>query len=439
MTTSSETDAAAATPSRWAKPPLGPRTLTILFVSASLIGAAFALIKPLLGHGHGFGDYATWYAIGQRVLTGGDIYSTEPDGALAFLYPPVAALVLAPFCLLGVEMLVLFLVLANIASWWVAIKLSERLSGVDGEKAWWVIALPSALWLAYIIEIFQLGQPNLLLLAIMLAGLALLQSRRGWSAGTMFAAAAALKAFPVAILPYLLWRRRWAAAASMVLCSIVFLVLVPAPFRGFQRNLQDLKTWSHGMVFSTSEKGFGQRPDQNWSWKNQSLIAVTHRYLRPLNAEAEDPHAAPIYVNLLNLSYDQANLVLAVIVGLIGVGFVVTLPPERRRTPASDGAEFALLITLMTIASPLARGYYFVWLLFPLTVLIDRAVGDPDPRARRLTWRLIVISLVLFSVGNNLVTIRWPQALGNSLWASAVMMGALIWHMRRAAKPATLA
>jgi hypothetical protein len=96
-------------------------------------------------------------------------------------------------------------------------------------------------------------------------------------------------------------------------------------------------------------------------------------------------------------------------------------------------------VTLMTIASPLARAYYFVWLLFPLTLLINHAVTDPDPKVRRLTWRLIVISLVLFTAGNSLITLHWPQALGDSLWASAVIIGALVWQMRRTAKPAALA
>src|SRR5208283_1414630 len=157
----------------------------------------------------------------------------------------------------------------------------------------------------FIWDMFDLGQPNLMLLAIVLAGLFLLQGGRQGSAGAMFGMAAALKAFPIAILPYLIWRRRWVSAGSMILVTVACLFLVPAPFRGFERNLAEVKTWAQGMVFSASQKGFGQRPEQNWSWKNDSLIAVTHRFVRPVNAEAEDPKAPPLYVNVLNLSYDQ--------------------------------------------------------------------------------------------------------------------------------------
>jgi hypothetical protein len=297
------------------------------------------------------------------------------------------------------------------------------------------VALPSVIALPFIWDMYDLGQPNLMLLAIMLAGLALMAARRAWPAGFMFGAAAALKAFPIAIFPYLLWRRRWKAAASMAIFTAFFLLLAPAPFRGFERNLAEVKTWANGMVFSAGEKGFGQRPEQNWGWKNNSLIAMVHRYTRPINAEAEHPEYPPVYVNALNLTYDQANVVLAVVAVIIGAGFVALLPPERRRTPASDGAEYALLIALMTIASPLARAYYFVWLLFPFTVLVYRAALDPDRGVRRWSAGLLAASLALFTIGVSIGPPHILQALGNMFWACAIIIGALAWLMRRSMAP----
>ncbi len=73
----------------------------------------------------------------------------------------------------------------------------------------------------------------------------------------MFALAAAIKVFPVAVFPYLLWRRQWATAASMAIFVGIFLFVVPAPVRGFQHNLTELKTWYQGMVGTSSEKGSG--------------------------------------------------------------------------------------------------------------------------------------------------------------------------------------
>jgi alpha-1,2-mannosyltransferase len=88
---------------------------------------------------------------------------------------------------------------------------------------------------------------------------------------------------------------------------------------------------------------------------------------------------------------------------------------------------------LMTIASPLARAYYFVWLLFPFTVLADRAALDPDPQVRRtLAWALAA-SIGLFTVGVSLGPPHLLQALGNMFWATAILAAALAWLMRRSA------
>jgi len=408
--------------------------MLILFIAASLILAAIPLAPELFGAGNDM-DYPLWYWAGRQVLTGGDLHALDENKTFAFLYPPFAAVMLAPFSLFGRAFSILCIVLVNIASWWAAATLSDRLSGEKGPKAWWVVALPSLLSMPLIIDTFNLGQPNLMLLALMLAGLALLQSERQWSAGAMFALAASLKAFPVAILPYLLWRRRWRAAAAMAIGVGVFLLIVPAPFRGFERNLQEMKAWIEGMVLSANQDGYGQRPSLSWSWKNNSIVAVTHRLLRPLNAEAADPLAKPIYVNILDLSYQQVNRVLLAIAGLIGVGFCAVLPPERRRTLRSDAAEFALLLSLMTIASPIAYAYYFVWLLFPITVLVYRAALEPCAKARRTTWGLLAIALALFAISPLYGHAHWPQAVGNWFWATGIIAGALVWHMRRSLAP----
>ncbi|HXQ16278.1 MAG TPA: glycosyltransferase family 87 protein [Caulobacteraceae bacterium] len=436
--TSLESAGASEVPAaRWTKPPLGPHTLLILFVLANLILCALPLVPQLFLHGKGK-DYPLWYQVGHQVLTGGDLYP-KTGQTFAFLYPPFAAVLLAPFSLFGRAFSIFCIDLVNVASWFAAAKLSDRLADGAGRKAWWVIALPSVISLPFIWDMYDLGQPNLMLLAMVLAGLTLLRDGREWSAGAMFALAAALKAFPIAIFPYLIWRRRWRAAIGMAVMTAVFLLLVPAPLRGFERNLAEVKTWAGGMIFSASEKGFGQRPEQNWGWKNNSVVAVVHRYVRPINAEAEKPEAKPLYVNVLDLTYNQANLVLAVVVGLVGLGFVASLPPQKRRTPGSDAAEYALLIALMTVASPLARAYYFVWLLFPFTLLVYRATADPDARMRRvLTWALAA-SIGLFTAGVAIASPHILPALGNMFWATAILIGALVWLMRHSMLPSSSA
>ena len=105
------------------------------------------------------------------------------------------------------------------------------------------------------------------------------------------------------------------------------------------------------------------------------------------------------------------------------------MPPRSRMTPRSNAEELGILFCLMTVASPLARQYYFMWLFFPITVLIHRAAYDPRAggagghlgRRWRSPGLLMCLSLPVFP--NDL------QALGNNLAAAAVMAGGLVWHI----------
>ena len=55
---------------------------------------------------------------------------------------------------------------------------------------------------------------------------------------------------------------------------------------------------------------------------------------------------------------------------------------------------------------------------------------------RRVAGWSLVASLTLFTVGTSALPWHWPQTLGNMFWATMVLLGGLVWLMRRSAKPA---
>jgi hypothetical protein len=244
----------------------------------------------------------------------------------------------------------------------------------------------------------------------------------------MFALASAIKVFPVAVFPYLVWRRQWASLASLMIFLVVFLFVVPAPVRGFHHNVAELKTWYQGMIGSSSEKGFGQRDEQNWSWVNQSIVAMTHRLTRPINYNQDDPAAPVRTMNVVDISFKAANLVVLAVSLAIGFGFIAVMPPASRRTERSDAEELGILFCLMTVASPLARQYYFMWLFFPITILMHRAAYDPRPKVRLFTWLTLALA-------GGLMCLSFPvfprdlQAYGNNLLATVVIGLGLVWHI----------
>ena len=401
--------------------------IDVLFLLCCIALTADVLIPEIWGHGKSK-DYPLWFWAGQQVLGGRDLYPSNPDATFDFIYPPLSAVLLAIPSFFGKIPLYLCLSLLNIVAWWMTAQFANAMTGSGRTPGPWLFALPGFVTVTFVFDMFDLGQPNLVLLALMLYGFWLLRDDRGWMAGCMFALATAIKVFPVAVLPYLVWRRQWAAAASMLVFIGVFLFVLPAPFRGFERNAHELKTWYQGMVGTSSEKGFGQRDEQNWSWVNQSIIAMTHRLTRPINYNQEDPAKPVRAINVVNLDFKTANLLVLAISLLIGLGYVAVMPSAARRTERSDAEEIGILFCLMTAATPLARQYYFMWLFFPMTVLIHRAAYDPRARVRTGTWLLLAVAGVLMCLSlpmfpNDL------QAYGNNLAATVLLVAGLAWHI----------
>ncbi|MDI1264602.1 MAG: glycosyltransferase family 87 protein [bacterium] len=402
--------------------------LDILFLVCCIALTADVLVPEIWGSGK-TKDYPLWFWAGQQVLAGKDLYPSNPNSYFDFIYPPLSAVLLAIPSYFGKIPLYIILSLFNAMAWWMTAQFSHAMAGSGRTPGPWLFALPGFVTITFVFDMFDLGQPNLVLLALMLFGFWLLQHGRPWMAGSMFALATAIKVFPVAVFPYLIWRRQWAAAAGMVVFLGLFLFVLPAPFRGFQHNVAELKTWYQGMVGSSSEKGFGQRDEQNWSWVNQSIIAVTHRLTRPLNYNQDDPARPARTMNVVNLDFKAANLVVLAVSLLIGLGYLAVMPPASRRTERSDAEELGILFCLMTAASPLARQYYFLWLFFPITVLAHRAAFDPRPAVKAATWALLLVTGGLLCLSLPVFPTEL-QAYGNNLIATFILAGGLAWHMR---------
>jgi Glycosyltransferase family 87 len=399
----------------------------ILFLICCILLTADVLVPEIWGSGK-TKDYPLWFWAGQQVLHGKNLYPDDPHSYFDFIYPPLPAVLLAIPAWFGKIPLYVCLSLLNAVAWWMTAQLSHAMAGSDRVPSSWLVFFSGFVTIGFVFDMFDLGQPNLVLLALMLYGFWLLQHERPWMAGSMFALATAIKIFPAAVLPYLVWRRQWAALASMLLFLGVLLFVVPAPVRGFQHNLAELKTWYEGMVASSSEKGFGQRDEQNWSWVNQSIIAVTHRLTRPVNYNQDDPAKPVRTMNLVDISFKAANWTVLGISLAIGLGFVAVMPARSKTTPRSNAEELGILFCLMTVASPLARQYYFMWLFFPITILMHRAAYDPRPAVRMGTWATLAIAGLLMCLSFPVFP-KDLQAYGNNLAATAVIAGTLVWHM----------
>lgn len=402
-------------------------------------------------------DYPLWYATGRAFLSGGDYYPPSPDTVFPFMYPPFAGLLLGLLSALGPDGFLLVLVLLNVLSVAVAVELCVRLVAGTADVPLALRLVPGAVCLFFVNDMFLLGQANLGLLCLVVGGLML--ARSGWETlgGGLLAAAAALKAFPAVVIVYLVWRRQWRAAVAMVALTALFVVPLPATVRGWDRSVTELRRWADGMLFKEKDSGFGQRPEQSLGWRNQSLFGVGHRLLRPVNAYTDEldvsaeklaevmkvdveevkrisAAAGPkreLYVNVLALSHGQATVGILLAAGLLGLGFVAVMPARGRRTRTTDAAEFGILAVLVTVCTPYAYSYYFVWLILPLTVLTGRALGGPTPADRRAAWAWVAAVAGLFALGAPVFESRLMMACGSQFWAGLTAAAGCAWVLLR--------
>jgi hypothetical protein len=331
------------------------------------------------------------------------------------MYPPTCALFLAGASLLGQGGLILLLVAINSAAWFYSARLSALLAGgTAGARNVWLYVIPNLLVIVYIWSSYHLGQANLVLLALMLGAFVALRTNREIVAGALIAIAAAIKAFPVIAIVYLIYRRYWTAAASLVVTLVFLLLVVPAPFRGFERAWRDIEKWSAGML-KYSEASVGQRPMRSYTWKNQSLVGVTNRFLRHVDADAASAPHTPIYVNFADLKFPVVNAIVIGVALVLGILFIAVMPGRGMRTAESDSVEFALLLLLMLMTTPLSFGYFYSWLMLPFAVATQQVLTGK--RSPIIWWTLAALALLALG----LISPRGAQLYGNTFFATLLL------------------
>ena len=403
----------------------GFRALLVMFVVTAIVFSALPLLRYF--RGRTLFDYKLWYETGRHVLAGHEIYFLR-SGKYDFMYPPPCALFLAGASLLGQGGLILLLVAINSAAWFYSARLSAILAGgMAGARNVWLYVIPNLLVIVYIWSSYHLGQPNLVLLALMLGAFFALRANREIVTGSLIAVAAAIKAFPVIAIVYLLYRRYWLAAVSLVVTLVFLLLILPAPFRGFERAWRDIEKWSAGML-KYSETSVGQRPMRSYTWKNQSLVGVSNRLLRHVDADAASAPHQPIYVNLANLKFSLVNAIVVGIALALGSVFIAVMPQRDMRTVETDAIEFALLFLLMLMVTPLSFGYFYSWLMLPFAVVTQLVLAAKDSAI--LWWSLLALALL----GLGLFFPRGAQLYGNTFFATLLLFVGLSIELLRCKK-----
>ena len=410
--------------------PLVYQLTAVLFVILALSFSIAPIVNAVMGRMNK--DYDLWQRTGATVASGGSIYPTDPHRLFPFMYPPAAAVMMAPISGLPKPLFVAAMTLLNTAAWGFCIYASVKLATGHFRKAHPLLYLvPSLFVIPFVNDMFLLGQPAVLLLALCLGSFLALRRHRPGLSGFLVATAAAMKAYPIILIGYFIYRKEWRASAATVLGLVFYFAIFPLSYRTTAQSRQDVQLWARGMLFKYDDRSIGQRPDRAFSFKNQSLQATVHRLTRPVLADGERDRAWT--VNLATLNFRQSNYLMAF--SVLGLGLFTMWSWWGKGQPGhwlTDAAncEQSMSLMLTVMLAPLSFNYSYVWLIAPYTFLMSVLVDPARSKVQRNSAaRTLAASVFLLSLA--IVSPRVSAAYGNIFFAGFVTFAGLgLWERR---------
>ena len=351
-------------------------------------------------------DFTIYTAVGQAILDGKDIYEAENLRGWHYNNAPVFGLLFVPFAVMPLFWAVLIWYVLSVAMVIAAIVFCVRMvqqdSGTTGEP-FWLYVIPPALLIWPLMSALARGQMTPLLFALVMAGLYCQWRGGDWLGGSFLAGAILMKIFPVLLVPYFVWRKRWRFVLATLLAVVLGAVVVPAAALGWNTNMKYLQEW--GSILSrpsfeqqhTEDPRFGEliSPDLV---RNQSLQAVLKRITGSFSARW-----------------------FAVVIGLAMVAAMIAVALRVRER--SQLLMLSTVIVWALLMSPVSWSHYFMLLMLPVAAVTWMAILEQDVSTRRVA----VITLVGFGVlALSSAGSRALQVYGPLCWGTMVLWGGLL-------------
>jgi len=232
-----------------------------------------------------------------------------------------------------------------------------------------------------------------------------------WRAGSCLAGATLLKVFPIVLLGYFVWRKRWRFALATLVALVVLTLGMPAVVFGWQKNIDYLTEWGHVVA----QPSLSSETERENSPLHEQLIS---------NQKLRNQSLEPV---LWRLTGGKAARELAVAAGLVMAGMIWWI--GRKSAPENELLIVSSVFVWMLLAQPLAESHYFVLLLLPVTVLVLLARSAVERRVRRVAlWTWVMMGVVGLAM-SNVKPLRFCGAL---CWISLVLWAVLLWVTYRA-------
>jgi hypothetical protein len=315
--------------------------------------------------------------------------------SIAFPYPPLFALIVAPFTFLPLWAKNLAWYGVLVSTTYGCFKICETLTvrafGVTLEELTWLRAFSIVLTLKFVLSVFENHAYDVLVFLFILVGLYGLSESKTFTAALALAAAVALKATPLLMLLYALWLRKWKVfALGAGLCALLSLLpdmLFTANYPGYGF----LWTWVvdvalGGLMGTTPDTYYPLMKEVNYL--NQSLKSVVLGMM--------DGWASP------DLAAHKRTMVHLVYLVYCLVALAVLI-----RSAKAEGALLwggSIVVISMVLLSPVSSKSHFIVLLLPHMAIVAYLIKHSE--ARRAAVPLLCASFALNTLSSRAVVGR---------------------------------
>jgi hypothetical protein len=337
--------------------------------------------------GRKIGDYDINREFGRRFLAGEPLY----QGGQCFNYMPISALYWAPMALVPPRAGMALRYVTALICLLIAIRIFRNVNA-SARSPFTIIIVTLILAGHYLIRDFDDGGPNIILLAILLGGMSCIwRGRDSWGA-IWLGLGIAVKITPGLFLPYLLWKRRWRAAAYTAVATVLW-ILLPAVWMGPASWWRHQQQWNQVALSVFQDSSDAGRDLNEQRVQNQALKPALMRYLvtyppgHPLRLEEAG------YVDFVNWPPRTADRVASGILLAVG-GIFCWWTRGKWQEPGARLAEMSGLLLLMLLFSPVTWLQHFVFALPAIFWIV--AEQHAAPRALRLWGIGLFAALALF-------------------------------------------
>jgi len=414
---------------------MGPRKRTLFIAAAIALIAAMGVVFV-----RNLTDFAVYYAAGRSLLSGRtDLYA--PDFArgvvMDYRYLPFFILAFAPLSFAPYPVAAWVWHLLNTAAIALAItSIASMYSGLsyNRTKVWTVAFLVVVPYFAMALDY---GNVQLIVTALMFAGLSLALRGRDLPAAALLAVAITVKIVPALTLPYFAVTRRFTLLGLLLIITAV-LNLLPSIYFGVPGNRDLIARWyDHVIVGQEFHEANGPI---NLSLKGQLQRTFTDvDYTQ--RVDGDHRYAAVNVAALSTSTVDRAWMAISacLFVGglvLIWVSARTSDSTNQNATAATDvrlaALQIGLLICVMLFVGPLTSKVYLVALLWPV-VAVGVVAWDHAAVRRALIVVAILSSALPLLPGRTMQ--RLLLVAGTDFYVSTAILGLVAFTLMRWNRP----